>query len=173
MKVAFAGTHGTGKTTLVNELKNIPQLKKYKFFSNFSRKISKEGYNLNNRCDLEGQLKFVDQRLVELKNNNFVSDRSSYDVLAYTLASENMTKKQKELIEMYHKTIYQYYDVIFYLPIEFAMEKDGVRLENEKYRKKIDKIIKKLLKKYPPNKIIMIDGDLQKRLNKVKGVLCI
>jgi len=55
------------------------------------------------------------------------------------------------------------YDLVFYIPIEFPIEKDGLRFEDEHYQEIIDLQILKLLKRY---KIpyITVSGTIEERL---------
>lgn len=166
-KIAFTGTHSTGKSTLVKYLVEFKELKGYKFVTDVSRKLSNEGIQLNEQTNFKGQLNFFGNRAKELLNENFICDRSVYDVLAYSLASKHITPKQKKLLTKIFESVYEEYDLIFYIPIEFAMEKDGVRSEDEKYREEIRNIIEALLTKYPPKKIVELKGDVDQRLNKI------
>jgi nicotinamide riboside kinase len=58
------------------------------------------------------------------------------------------------------------YDLVFYIPIEFPLEKDGVRFEDDEYQKIIDLQIIKYLKRY---KIpyITLTGTLEERLKQI------
>lgn len=173
MKIGFTGTHGTGKTTIVDLLRKDPQFYKYAFSSNFSRQLVAQGVPINDKCTFEGQQKFMHKRYEEIgANKHVICDRTSYDVLAYTLNSKSdITQAGKWIMECYHKELYKDYDVIFYFPIEFVMEKDGVRKVDEKYRKKIDKTIQELLLKYPPRKIITMNGEVKERLKLLKSTI--
>lgn len=52
------------------------------------------------------------------------------------------------LKEKFVKRNYDRYDILFYTPIEFPLEKDGIRFEDEEYQKEIDSLIKELLDTY-------------------------
>jgi hypothetical protein len=60
----------------------------------------------------------------ELRLPDFISDRCVIDVLAYCtlLASPHVTKIVKDKVEAYLAT--NPYDIVFYIPIEFPLEKD-------------------------------------------------
>jgi nicotinamide riboside kinase len=93
--------------------------------------------------------------------NDFISDRSVYDILAYSLDCKN-TDDIESQAKFYVAN--NPYDLIFYFPIEFEMEKDGVRPEDEKYRELIDLRIRTFAKNY-----ITITGTIDERLEKIRA----
>ena len=64
MKIVFSGTHGTGKTTLLNILKNQTSLlNSYDFITEVSRTLQKEGKAIINENGDE-----LSQYVIALKN---------------------------------------------------------------------------------------------------------
>ena len=83
MKIALAGTHGTGKTTIIDELKPLNVIREV------SRKaIKKFGMNPQNmspeQLDCFQKYIFWKQIAEETRKDDFFSDRSLYDILAYS-----------------------------------------------------------------------------------------
>jgi thymidylate kinase len=100
------------------------------------------------------------QIIEENKNNHFISDRTIYDIMAYSeWLTWNLFDKIKKLFDENKNN----YDIIFYVPIEFEMEQDWIRFENETYRKQIDKKILKLLNKNNI-KYIILQWSIQERV---------
>ena len=62
------------------------------------------------------------------------------------------------------------YDVIFYIPIEFALVNDGVRSTDEEYRLKIDRYILDILRDNNV-KYYTITGNIPDRLSKIKQII--
>jgi predicted ATP-grasp superfamily ATP-dependent carboligase len=54
-----------------------------------------------------------------------------------------------------------------YLPIEFELEKDGVRFTDPVFQKEIDTKILKSIENIDPNKLIKVTGNLQERLDQI------
>jgi nicotinamide riboside kinase len=108
------------------------------------------------------------KKQIEAENTmqDFISDRTVIDVLAYatTMCRPSMTARLKDMAEMHLKD--NPYDLVFYIPIEFPLEKDGVRFEDDSYQKIIDLQILKYLKRY---KIpyITLTGTLEERLKQI------
>lgn len=106
----------------------------------------------------------------ELSMDSFVSDRSVIDFLAYanTFCSSLALEELKQTAEEHIKN--HPYDIIFYTPIEFPMEKDWVRYEDETYREIIDWLIKKYLERYGVNYIIL-SWSIEERMNIINTFL--
>jgi len=71
-----------------------------------------------------------------MAGDDFISDRSIYDIIAYSIDLQNIDSLTEQANNYLAKNPY---DLTFYFPIEFDMENDGVRPEDEEYREKIDK----------------------------------
>lgn len=77
----------------------------------------------------------------ERRLKSFIADRSLFDILAYTRAIWDMDLYEElKLRALEHHKTYPY-DIVFYIPIEFPLEQDGVRYEWEEFRELIDKYI--------------------------------
>jgi thymidylate kinase len=95
-----------------------------------------------------------------MAGDDFISDRSVYDIIAYSIDLQNIDNLTEQANNYLAKNPY---DLTFYFPIEFDMENDGVRPEDEEYRKKIDKRIFTLV----PNPIF-ITGTIEQRKKKIE-----
>lgn len=140
MRIIFTGTQGTGKTTILNELKDL-----YPTITNVCRTLGQKGVKLNEMGDTESQAKIFDTYNELLKQNHFISDRGLSDVFGYSEWLEKNGKITKdELTREYDKYvdyINNYPAVYFYFPIEFPVENDGIRSVDEGFREEIDKNI--------------------------------
>ena len=166
MKIGFIGTVSVGKTTLVNALAELPQFKGYKIATERSKYLRDQGISLNDDSTVKGQFVFAAERSLELMHNNLLTDRTIYDVCAFTLSAKSISYNDKiKLIESF-VTIKDDYDVIIYVsPDGVDIEDNGVRTTDADYRMKIDFAIRGLLKEYPPVKLIEIKGSTEERIN--------
>lgn len=166
---AITGAHGTGKSTLLNALRNIPG---YEFSVSVTRS---SGATLNQEGDDDGQIKILNS-IIEYELNNhvykkdYILDRSFIDFYAYTIylrrnlrVSDETLKRVEEEFDK-RKTNYT---MVFYLPIEFDIEQDGVRSNDIDFQKEIDEIIKYILLEKEIN-FIPIIGDVQQRVDEIK-----
>lgn len=175
MKIAFCGTQSTGKSTLVKELAKLKWFENYKIFTERSAYLASLGIPLNEKSTFKGQLIFTAERASELMCPNFLSDRSSLDVVAFTLASEEISMEETFYIHNVHQRLLLEYDYIFYIPPEIPLEDNGIRNIKEEFRAKIDSIIKDSLYVFPhfdvEHKGGIITGTLPERINKVCEIL--
>lgn len=171
MKLIFTGSQSTGKTTILNYFKD----KGYNCITEVVRNLNKdEGVAINEDGDLEGQKKIFATYLdIFNKTDEYISDRGLTDVLAYSIYLTNFkhlyddfdkwnelcTEQGVELLKFKRDN-----DVLYcYFPIEFDVVKDGVRSEDEGFRKQIDMYIKDILDSFCYN-YITVTGSTEERI---------
>ena len=126
MKIALSGSHGTGKTTLLQSLAPLNQITEVA--RDLIAKIGNPRDMENKERSQFQELLFFRQMKMELVAWDFFSDRSLVDILAY---SQDLPI-YGELLEEAKKYLKKHeYDIVFFLPIEFPMEKDRVRIEDD------------------------------------------
>jgi GTPase SAR1 family protein len=172
MKIGICGTINVGKTTLVNELIKLEQFKDYEIATERSKYLRDQGIQLNTDSTLKGQLIFAAERSIELMKPNIITDRSLYDVCAFTLSAKSIGWVEKRQFVDLVMSIRDEYDVIIYVsPEGVDIEDNGVRETDAKYRDKIDFVIKEMLVEYPPKKLIKIKGSTQERIETILSQL--
>ena len=119
----FAGQAGTGKTTLVNALKELPQFKGYEFRTERSKYLRDLGIPLNTDSTLKGQTIFLAERCSELIQENIITDRTIIDVMAFAQASKSIDWADKEAFYAYAIRLIREYDYIFYVKIFYGFRK--------------------------------------------------
>jgi deoxyadenosine/deoxycytidine kinase len=149
MRIGITGAQSTGKTTLVNALKELPQFKDYTFATERSKYLRDLGIPLNTDSTLKGQTIFLAERVSELMHENLITDRTVIDVMAFTNAAKSIKEADKISYEEYARNFINEYDYIFYVsPEGVEIEVNGVRETNAEYRDLIDNTIANLLKNY-------------------------
>jgi len=166
LKIAITGTHGTGKTTLVNELKKHPLLNNFFFDINVTRWVHSLGFKINEETSGVGQEINMLKRVANLNSfNHYIADRSIFDVLAYTnygfvhgSVSEDEFLYQRDLVKANkHK-----YNLLFLLKPEFSIKDDGVRAVDPAYQEKIQVIIENYIDLFSV-KVIELSGTVEER----------
>lgn len=151
MKIAFVGSFSTGKTTLANLFARewdsplLPEV---------AREVVQLGFPLDQSATAETEtLIFLKQWHAEASHQEFVADRSIYDVLAYAdWVMENQDAERKENHLWYSSReiatmdLRARYDHVFYLPVEFPIVLDGLRPDDTTFQADIDRRITDLLK---------------------------
>jgi GTPase SAR1 family protein len=172
MKIGLCGTVSVGKTTLVNALKELEQFKDYEFATERSKYLRDQGIALNTDSTLKGQIVFAAERALELMKENIITDRTIYDVMAFTFSAESISEFEKrEFANLMSRLVGEYDIVIYVSPEGVDIEDNGVRTIDSKYRDSIDKVIKLMLEHWPPNKLIEIKGTTDERIETIKGAL--
>jgi len=168
-KIGFAGAQGTGKTTLVLEmLKEMPDFKQY---NNIHRLLAQnlDDFNLNQDANNISQIVATACTTVQMMTQDkIIADRTLIDTFAYTDLAKKVTNKWE--IENTFAPALKFYDIIFYCPIEFEMEEDGVRDGDQWFRNQIDQRIKHHLDHYNMN-YVTLTGTIEERMNQIREAL--
>ena len=181
MKIAFTGAHGTGKTTLLKDMEEM-LVDKFKVHSvtEVARKIIEKGYPLNMDATVDSYIHYINDQL-NAENEQmqgcdiFISDRTLLDPVAYAMVNSKLPRPyiSEYFIEMM-KNVWllekDRYDLYIYFPIEFALEYDGVRPPDEKYRRDIDNLILSLLEQFQI-KYIKISGNRCERKKQLFSII--
>ncbi len=169
MFIVFTGTHSTGKTTILDELKKI--YPDFKYHNSVTRYAESKGIKINKEVSDSGQQSMMDIYELYEKSNllsgNNIMDRCLIDTLGYSmyfyskgLVSYSTLQRVKEMLILRLTK----YSKVFYFPIEFDNILDGTRVDDEEFRKTVDKNIRDILK---INNIdyIIVQGSIEDRLN--------
>ena len=170
MKISLCGTMSVGKTTLVNALKETKQFKDYNFATERSQHLMSLGIPLNTDSTLKGQTVFLAERCGELIQDNIITDRTVFDVMAFTINAKSIPYQDKEAFETYASEFIREYDYIFYIsPHGIEIEDNGIRETDEHYRDLIDVTITTLIKRHghKAGKIEKISGSTEERIQQI------
>jgi predicted ATPase len=163
MKIAIAGTGGTGKSTLVRDI--LTTWPNYITTSTTYRDFIKELKLPHSKlCTQDTQWRILNLMLDELqkysKDDNVIFDRCPLDNIVYSLWSE--TKQTTDIDEKFiEKCIplvresMRLLDIIFFVPLTnvapILIENDGFRETDAEYIGEIDNIFKALKYQYDFN----------------------
>ncbi len=169
MLISFSGAQSTGKTTLLNILKQDSSLENYKFIDEITRSIQKQGYKINELGDSETQKLIMKAHIDNSNLTNAILDRCSLDGLCYTEYLYNKGNISEEVMDFtkiaFQNTINKY-DLIFYLKPEFEIVDDNVRSTNKEFQNEIVKLFDKNINLYNIN-VIQLTGTIEERLKQI------
>lgn len=153
MKIAITGTQSTGKTTLLNALKEHDLFKDFKFIDEVTRSVKSEGFKINEQGDDATQIAIIKKHLDNLKlaGANAIYDRCFLDSLVYTYYLYQKGKVRIETLDSAYIAFENYidqYDLIILLEPEFDVVADNVRSVSVEFRDEIAKIFKYFIIKY-------------------------
>ena len=174
MRIAFTGAHSTGKTTLLNELKNDKQFNlEYEFIDEITRRMTKKGLKINEVGDDMTQLLIMNSHISNILNEKCIMDRCPLDGVVYTRCmyeKGQISDWVMDFAENVFTRIIENYDYIFYLSPEFDMEDDGVRSIEEGFQKRIVKLFEDyILECEVP--VIHLTGSVQNRIKQLKETI--
>jgi len=165
MKIGLAGTMSVGKTTLAKALGETDRLRDHSVQTERSKYLSNLGIPLNTDSTLPGQFIFLAERATELLHPNIITDRTIWDVCAFTLSAKSINDWSKREFVSAAMNLREYYDYVIYVsPEGVEMEDNGVRETDMVYRGKIDKVIQMLLNEYQPTNLITVKGSTEERI---------
>ena len=164
-KIVLIGTHGVGKTTLLNDFHAThPEIS---VKNELIREIAKNDptIKVNEDGDIRSQSIFFDAYMKEMMSEEeFIIDRGALDVVTYTGKVcervgefEEYQRQMKELVDLHEK----YNDQItyVYIPPVINLVGDEVRSDNAKFQKEIDDFLM--------NTIAMTNLELYSRCTKL------
>jgi deoxyadenosine/deoxycytidine kinase len=165
MRIGLAGTMSVGKTTLVKAMSELEQFKDYYVATERSKYLRDLGIPLNTDSTLAGQFVFLAERASELLRENVLTDRTIWDVCAFTLGAQSIDQFDKRSFVDAAMTLRNRYDLVVYVsPNGVEMEDNGVRTTDLDYRAKIDEVIKLSLSEFPPTRLIIVTGTTEQRI---------
>jgi nicotinamide riboside kinase len=168
MKIGLVGTMSVGKTTLAKALGELDQFRGYTTQTERSKYLSNLGIPLNTDSTLPGQFIFLAERATELLQPNIITDRTIWDVCAFTLSAKSIKDSEKYAFVEATMCLKDYYDVVVYVsPRGVAMEDNGIRETDLGYRMKIDNAIQLALEEFKPKKLISVEGTTEQRINTI------
>jgi len=168
LKVALTGSHGTGKTTILNNIEHpnkIQEIARKELIKNVKPHDMTPKERLIFQCDY-----WELQKKTEDSKKDFLSDRSLLDILAYDLD----IMKRKDVYAMLPRLVGRY-DVLCYIPIEFPLIVDNVRFHDISYQHDIDYKIRNLLESLKKLdkclEVKTLKGTVEQRVTKLKTII--
>lgn len=163
-RIAISGSHSTGKSTVINALKEIPAIaNRFTIKNEVLRDIKKLGININEYGTDSTQLLVMSKFLEYSTIPNTILDRCALDGLVYTtyLYEKNQVKKSTlRIAEVIFENVR--YDLYFYIAPEFNIVPDGVRSENFEFRDRVAELFEEYMESYKLN-AIRLTGSVKQR----------
>ena len=167
MKISFTGAQSTGKTTLLEAIKQNEEFRyKYEFIDEITRRMVKKGLKINEAGGNTTQLLIMNEHIKNTLYTDAIMDRCVIDGVVYThwLWKEG---KVEEWVFNYSLKVFNYYkdryDYIFYLKPEFDIVDDGMRSTNTQFRDEIVDLFDTYIKQLNIP-VITLTGSVQERL---------
>ena len=174
MRIIFEGTHGTGKSSLLQELISQGILQSidpcfscwhYKILDGIGRRVHEQHKSWSEKTKQH----YIDWAYAYYHwgTLHFTSSRGIFSTYAYSRLFQGRDFDRR-LLDWCMRNVYYHY--VFYLPIEFPLIDDGVRYTDVDFQKQHDKETK-LIMDYWRIPYHTITGSLDERVEQVKNIL--
>lgn len=175
MKIFFTGAQGSGKTTLVNELKKY--LPDYEIIDSLAKDVSKKGETWTKNNLMKFQISVLGIYLSKwFSTDNFISSRSISDTYAYLNEDIRITDDEN-IKSFYNKIIGWTEDLkdvfnlnecihIYVPPVIELKEKEGRSVDKE-FQKRVDQDILNYLDTYKIRYIKVEKISIEDRVNEI------
>lgn len=178
MKICISGAHSTGKTTLVNALKEHDVFKSFQFKTGLTRDLQKAGLNINETGDDVTQL-FVMSKHYEYSKieGDVVLDRCALDGFAYSsiILKNYEDKAFLDALGTIGRRCFNHYDHIFYVRPELKLVDDGVRTVDPVFYENIKQSFNYWLNAIKtfknPVPVTEVYGSVEQRVNQILTTL--
>ena len=172
MKIAFTGSHCTGKSTLAKLMSielNLPRISNV--CSSYYKSANIDNFERLTRSERGFHQKMLTrlQILVESKHTHFISDRSGIDYLAYSILQTDLPLADKLMLSKTIEKQAMGYDYLFYCPIEFTFEERELRGSKDT-QEQIDECIQYLLFSLNVPHLVL-SGTISERINQIRAVI--
>jgi thymidylate kinase len=172
MRYALTGSHGVGKTSVINGLDDFLIEKGIKSITNSSkaRNLKNSGFKINDDADDLSELLIASNHISHFNEDNWFADRCIIDTFGYACHNYfhgRIEKKTFKTIRHMTNKFAKMYDRVFYIPIEFPMVCDGVRKNDELFQHVVDQYIFSYLNGDSCN-FTVIKGTVEERMNAIK-----
>lgn len=170
MFIVFTGTHSTGKTTMLDKLKEVYTPLGFNFHNSVTRYAESKGIKINKDVSDYGQLSMIkiyeEYEKDNLLSGNNIMDRCLIDTLGYSQYFYSKGLITKDTVDYINNAMIErlkMYDIVFYFPVEFNNVLDGTRVDDDEFRLSVDYNIQEILKINNINYII-VNGSIEERL---------
>ena len=160
--IILIGSHGTGKTTLLEELEKITN--QFVISDGYGRPVREAGDKL-------GLSQYQRQVIIntltkhrwnkEIRQKNYVCTRSIIDEWVYCKAfgHDDLLEERKQIFRDSNFGANKY----FYIPVEFPLEEDGIRYSGAALQKQCDDLMVEWIKEFNLE-VVELRGSVEERL---------
>lgn len=184
-RIVFIGSHGTGKTTLANELSKVLGMPVVESVARETAKniklLENEGVIETNNIPVATLKNAYQKVFCSMAHWDFmrwtkadmpcIMTRCPLDTIAYAMADNNITydttaeclkvlQDDAEFLQALQRSLF------IYIPIEFGIENDGVRPTDVAFQKTVDEHMRQLIYTFDIAPLV-VTGTVEERLESV------
>jgi len=175
MIISFTGAQSSGKSTLLNKMREDAYFAYWHFEPEITRSLKERyGLSINESGDNFTQCVTINSHVdnyLRNKGNNCVFDRCILDAMVYT-TYQCYTKKVDYELGVYAAylcdKLINKYDIIFYTDPNIPLVDDGVRSVNVEFRNKIIQLFEHYIDEMKLTNIKKLSGTVEERYEAIK-----
>lgn len=175
-KYIITGSHSVGKTSLCTKIyEKLRSDTDIEVLPEIARILLAKGIPMNDKANEYSIVSYLLEylRLWRNKKNSIIlSDRGVLDLYAY-ISVKRPDDVRNEFVELIYEMVLnesETIDAYVYLPIEFKMQRDTIRPDDEIYQFQIDTKIRELLNQVN-TKVIEVNGSLGMRVARMVEII--
>lgn len=176
MRIAIVGSHGVGKTSLMNEFQKDADFYDYNFYSEAVREVSRLGFPYNEASTDCSQLAMLALHLLHTRSENMITDRYIIDGYIYSnilkTKGSDISDECIEILKNYWKKYKNKIDLYVFCPAEWEIKDDNFRMTDTSLRDKISTLmLAQLYLDIPQERFLIMHGSTNERKEQVKKYL--
>ena len=185
MIFSFTGAQSTGKTTLLNKLREkntdtsfefIPEVTRL-IMRDYEMPINEEGNDLTQLLIMSEHVRNIYKNKADRlsRGMHMIFDRCALDGIVYSqwlLNESKISRRCYEACDLIYEELKDKYDIIFYTsPDDVQLVDDGERSVNVKFRNDIINTFNAFLERGYDGKVVVLEGSVEERLKTIKSTL--
>ena len=185
MIFSFTGAQSTGKTTLLNKLREKNTDNSFEFVPEVTRlimrdyemPINEEGNDLTQLLIMSEHVRNIYKNKADRlsRGMHMIFDRCALDGIVYSqwlLNESKISRRCYEACDLIYEELKDKYDIIFYTsPDDVQLVDDGERSVNVKFRNDIINTFNAFLERGYDGKVVVLEGSVEERLKTIKSTL--
>ena len=185
MIFSFTGAQSTGKTTLLNKLREKNTDNSFEFVPEVTRlimrdyemPINEEGNDLTQLLIMSEHVRNIYKNKADRlsRGMHMIFDRCALDGIVYSqwlLNESKISRRCYEACDLIYEELKDKYDIIFYTsPDDVQLVDDGERSVNVKFRNDIINTFNAFLERGYDGRVVVLEGSVEERLKTIKSTL--
>jgi thymidylate kinase len=150
IRIAVSGAHGVGKTTFCFDLQKALRSHesgpyKAEVITDVARALHAQGIPINQGTEESQYALFFEKHIsnlfIQSTSDYLIYDRTILDSLGYAAVNANLSQNWTHFVKTLSTYLMDRIDTYIFIPIEFALEGDGVRHTEIEFQRRVDGVM--------------------------------
>ena len=178
MKLSLAGTHSSGKTTIIRELQKLTDITdRFTIVDEVTRKIAREGFPVLSKDSIASnhtQILIMSEHIKNWYLDNSILDRGPVDGYVYTKFFYDIGVVDEWVMNFAKKVFHDIafdYQMYFLTDPSIPLKNDGFRSMDMGARDRIGEIFEQTFEEYPELSMTRLTGTVSDRMQIIRNYL--